>query len=69
MSDVLMSSAGAALANYPADRLKAPTDSMCIPRQHRLDAMPGYLGQVGVVNARGTEVGDVAVAALMGADV
>ena len=42
---------------------------MRISRQHRLNAVPGDLGQVGVVDAGGAEVGDVGVAALVGADV
>jgi hypothetical protein len=31
--------------------------------------MPGNLSKIGVVNARGSEEGDIAVAALVGADV
>lgn len=42
---------------------------MRIPRQHRLDAVACDLGQVGVVNAGSSQVRDVAVAALVGADV
>jgi len=42
---------------------------MRVSRQHRLDAVAGDLGQVGVVDAGGAEVGDVGVAALVGADV
>jgi len=48
---------------------EAATDRVRIPRQHGLDAVAGDLGQVGVVDAGGAEVGDVAVAALVGADV
>jgi len=40
-----------------------------IAGEHRLDAVPSDLGQIGVVDAGGAEVGDVAVAALVGADV
>jgi len=42
---------------------------MRIPRQHRLDPVACDLGQVGVVDTGGAEVGDVGVAALVGADV
>lgn len=52
-----------------AYRAEAFTHWMRVPRQHRLHAMPNDLRQVGVVDACGAEVGDVAVAALVGADV
>lgn len=42
---------------------------MRIPSQHRLDTVADDLGQVGVVDAGGAEVGYVGVAALVGADV
>ena len=42
---------------------------MRVSRQHRLDAVAGDLGQVGIIDAGSAEVGDVAVAALVGADV
>jgi hypothetical protein len=42
---------------------------MRISRQHRLDTVASDLGQVGVVDAGGAEMGDVGVAALVGADV
>jgi hypothetical protein len=42
---------------------------MRVSRQHGLHSMPGDLGKIGVVDASGAEVGDVGVAALMGADV
>jgi len=42
---------------------------MGIARQHRLHSMAGYLGQVGIVDAGRPEMRDVAVPALMGADV
>jgi len=42
---------------------------MRIPRQHRLDAMASDLGKVGIVDAGSSQVRDVAVAALVGADV
>jgi hypothetical protein len=51
------------------DRLETFPNRMRVPRKHRLDTMAGNLGQVGVVDAGGAEVGDVGVAALVGADV
>lgn len=42
---------------------------MGIASQHRLDTVSGDLGQVGVVDAGGPEMGYVGVAALVGADV
>jgi len=54
-------------ADCQADAFKALPHRVRIPRQHRLYAMPRDLGQVGVVDAGGAEVGDVA--ALVGADV
>jgi hypothetical protein len=42
---------------------------MRIPSKHRLDAMTSYLGEIGIVDASSAEMGDVAVAALVGADV
>lgn len=42
---------------------------MGISRKHRLDTVPGDLGQIGVVDVDGAEVGHVAVTALVGADV
>lgn len=38
---------------------------MRIARKHRLDSMPGDLCQIGIIDASGPEVGDVAVATLM----
>lgn len=40
-----------------------------VARQHRLDPMSRDLGQIGVVDSRCPQMRDVAVAALMGADV
>jgi hypothetical protein len=37
--------------------------------QHRLDTVTNYLGEVSVVDAGSAEVGDVAVAALVRADI
>lgn len=48
---------------------ETPTQGMRIACQHRLDPMPCDLGKVGVIDAGGAEVGDVRVAALVGADV
>ena len=48
---------------------EAHTYRMGIARKHRLDSVPCDLGQVGVVDASGAQVRDVAVAALVGADV
>jgi hypothetical protein len=42
---------------------------MRIPRRHCLDAVPGDLSQVRIIDADGAEVGDVGMAALVGADV
>jgi hypothetical protein len=42
---------------------------MRVSSQHRLDPMPCDLGEVGVFDAGGSQVRNVAVAALMGADV
>lgn len=42
---------------------------MRVPGEHGLDPVSSDLGQVGVVNASGSKVRDVAVAALVGADV
>lgn len=47
----------------------ATPDRVLIPRQHRLDPVPRNLGQVGVVDAGGSQMRDVAVTALVGADV
>lgn len=46
-----------------------PSDRMRIPREHRLDSVADDLSQVRVIDASGSEVGDVGVAALVGADV
>jgi hypothetical protein len=42
---------------------------MGVPRQHRLNAVAGNLGQFSVVDASRSKVRDVAVAGLVGADV
>ena len=42
---------------------------MRVTRQHHQHTMSGDLGQIGVVDAGGSQVGDVAVSALVGADV
>jgi hypothetical protein len=42
---------------------------MGIARQHRLDAMAHYLGQIGVVDSGGAQMRHVAVPALVGANV
>lgn len=60
---------GSLSANRAADSLKTLPHCMRVSRQHRLDTVAGDFGQVGVVDAGGAEVGDVAVAALVGADV
>lgn len=52
-----------------SDRGETYSDRMRVSRQHRLDPVTYDLGQVGVVDANGTQVRDVAVAALMGTDV
>jgi hypothetical protein len=52
-----------------AHAVKALAHGMRVPRQHRLDAMPRDLGQIGVVDAGSPQVRDLAVAALVGADV
>lgn len=46
---------------------KALPNRMGIPRQHRLDPVTRDLGEVGIVDADGAQVRDVAVAALVGA--
>lgn len=56
-------------ANQTTHWLEACSNRMRISREHRLDAVPGNFGQVGVVDAGSAEVRDVRVAALMGADV
>jgi len=40
-----------------------------VPRKHRLDSVAGDRSQIGIVNASGSQMGDVAVTALVGADV
>ena len=60
---------GVGLTDSFPDCRKASAERMRVPRQHRLDPVPDDLGQVSVVDAGGSEVGDVAVAALVGADV
>jgi hypothetical protein len=42
---------------------------MRIPRKHRLHAVSHNLSEVGIVDACAAQVGDVVVAALVGADV
>jgi hypothetical protein len=42
---------------------------MNVPRQHRLNPMTGNLSQIGIVDSCSAKVRDVAVAALVGADV
>ena len=42
---------------------------MGVARQHRGDLMPGYFGQIGVIYTSCAKVGDVGVAALVGADI
>lgn len=42
---------------------------MRVPREHRLDPMASYLGEIGIIDAGGAKMGDVAVPALVGADV
>jgi hypothetical protein len=51
------------------DSVEPIANRMRVPRQHRLDPVAGDLGQVGVVDACGAQVGDVGVAALVGTDV
>jgi hypothetical protein len=48
---------------------EAFSNRMGIAGQHRLDAVAGDLGKVGVVDAGSSQVRHIAVAALMGADV
>lgn len=56
-------------ANESPNHRGTCADWMRVSREHRLDPMPSHLGQIGVINACGVEVGDIAVAALVGADV
>lgn len=42
---------------------------MRIASQHRLDSMPGDLGKIRVIDAGNSQMRDVAMAALVGADV
>jgi hypothetical protein len=42
---------------------------MGVPRKHRLDTMPSDLCQVSVIDAGSAQMGDVAVAALVGTDI
>jgi hypothetical protein len=45
------------------------TNCMGVANQHRLDPMARNLCEVAIVEAGGMEMGDVAVAALVGADI
>jgi hypothetical protein len=59
----------ARLTNLRSDPLGAASDRMGVSREHGLDLVPCDLSQVSVVNPGGAQVGDTAVAALVGADV
>src|SRR5215212_4240693 len=58
-----------ALADRAADGLEARRDRVVVAREHRRETVAGDLGEVGVVDAGAAQVGDVAVAALVGTDV
>ena len=55
--------------NCTTNETESLADRVRVSRQHRLDPMTGDLSQIGIVDAGSAEVGHVAVAALMGADV
>jgi hypothetical protein len=55
-------------AAYP-NGVEAFTGRVRISSEHRLDAVARNLGQIGVVDASGTQVRHVGVAALVGADI
>lgn len=59
----------AAITDDTAHFWKAPAHRVGIARQHRLHSVADDLGQISVVDSRSAEVSDVAVAALVGADV
>lgn len=58
-----------ALADDVAHCREAVSNWVRVPRQHRLDPVPSYLREVGIIDASGTKVRDVAAAALMRPDV
>lgn len=51
------------------NRCKARSDGMRVLREHRLDPMPNDVGQIRVINPDTSHMGNVAVAALVGANV
>lgn len=52
-----------------AHPMEADSNCVRVSREHRLYAVPCNLGEVGIVYSGGAEMSDVAVAALVGADV
>lgn len=60
---------GQALADSAPDCVEAIAFRMGVPRQHGRYLMAHNLGQIGIVDARSAQMRDVAVAALVGADV
>lgn len=60
---------GLSLTNNVANSIEADSDGMGITRQHRLNTMASDLREICVVDAGSTKMRDVAVAALVRADV
>src|SRR3954452_12739175 len=48
---------------------KALASCMRVSRQHRLDSLSSTVGEIGVIDAGSAQVRDVAMAALVGADI